>query len=201
MMQGRSLLVIPIMHTDTEAEIPINQKRESVVRSYWEEVRSYLLATVTEPSELVVYQDSLPDFPEEDLQHFIDSMTDIDSINYEILHWLQSKGARIVGTEDPQLVVEHSHFIQHYLALEAEGQQVREEYLKGDKIYVTKRDQYIARRIDQTLPPGKVGLLFIGVAHRPWEYLPGDIEVGMPERLVSPLIETRRLKNLYSKER
>ena len=38
-------------------------------------------------------------------------------------------------------------------------------------------DAYIARRIAETLPPGGVGLLFIGQAHSVVPHLPADIAV------------------------
>jgi hypothetical protein len=40
-----------------------------------------------------------------------------------------------------------------------------------------KRDAYIARRIGQTLQPGRTGVLFIGMMHHVESYLPADIVV------------------------
>ncbi|MEK7220546.1 MAG: hypothetical protein AAB253_05060, partial [candidate division NC10 bacterium] len=40
-----------------------------------------------------------------------------------------------------------------------------------------QRDEFIGRRIDETLKEGEVGILFIGLMHRVDRFLAPDIEV------------------------
>jgi hypothetical protein len=53
---------------------------------------------------------------------------------------------------------------------------------------LSKRDAYIGRRIDESLRPGRTGILFLGMMHNLEPFLPADIVVT---RLVPPGLERK----------
>jgi hypothetical protein len=55
--------------------------------------------------------------------------------------------------------------------------QAREEYARESERILRQRDEFIARRVDESLKEGEVGILFIGLMHRVDRFLPADIEV------------------------
>ena len=55
--------------------------------------------------------------------------------------------------------------------------QAREEYAREGERLLRQRDEFIGRRIDETLKEGEVGILFIGLMHRVDRFLAPDIEV------------------------
>ena len=55
--------------------------------------------------------------------------------------------------------------------------QAREESARESERILRQRDEFIGRRIDETLKEGEVGILFIGLMHRVDRFLPRDVEV------------------------
>jgi len=55
--------------------------------------------------------------------------------------------------------------------------QAREEYAREGERILRQRDEFIGRRIDESLKEGEVGILFIGLMHRVDRFLPRDIGV------------------------
>ena len=93
--------------------------------------------------------------------------------NYQLLLELAKKGATIMGTEDPKLLIEER--ARHHLIVN----QTDVAAPAYDEL-VEQRDESIAQRIDSTLKEGEIGLLFIGALHRVVERLPKDIQVHNP---------------------
>jgi len=64
------------------------------------------------------------------------------------------------------------------------------------------RDEYIAKRIKDTLSEGGMGILFIGLAHEVKRLLEQEMEISEPETLIGGSSEALREKlRLYGKER
>ena len=55
--------------------------------------------------------------------------------------------------------------------------QAREECASESERILRQRDEFIARRVDESLKEGEMGILFIGLMHRVDRFLPADIEV------------------------
>jgi hypothetical protein len=53
----------------------------------------------------------------------------------------------------------------------------REEYARESERILRQRDEFIARRVDESLKEREMGILFIGLMHRVDRFLPADIEV------------------------
>ncbi len=125
-----------------------------------------------------IYQDGLPICGKE--MAIINTLAKQGSPNHKIVQWLVDHGAKIVGTEDPQLLMQEYTFVKHILAAHNNGQRKEwvERYEKAAPELLKKRDFFIRERIDKTLLRGAIGLLFVGLLHRVDELLPIDIQVS-----------------------
>lgn len=78
---------------------------------------------------------------------------------YLIIEKLMKKGAEIHSTERAQLLLEEHEMWQEAVKGITPSNQKKESLLQA-------RDEFIARRICQTLPENEIGILFIGAAHK-----------------------------------
>ena len=99
---------------------------------------------------------------------------------YLFIDRLVRKGARLVGTESPELLREECQYVQEVTRV-VETQELPEgkyAWLKSKaKDILERRDDFIAARIDSTLKDGDVGILFIGAMHHVEKRLPDDIQI------------------------
>src|SRR5262249_53680159 len=93
--------------------------------------------------------------------------------NYRILLKLMERGATLEGTEDPDLLRTEYELIMSAAAGATDAG--RSEGVRAARLrdLLDQRDRFIARRIDATLAPGDIGILFLGALHRAVQKLPG----------------------------
>jgi hypothetical protein len=92
---------------------------------------------------------------------------------------LLARGATLLGTEDPQLLWEEYQNVKSALKNDAGAAGALEQTRQAarSKEILSKRDAYIGRRVGQALPPGRTGILFLGMLHNVESFLPADIIV------------------------
>ena len=208
MQQKRRLIIIPIIHTHADygenlgSKIPFDEKIEALKAQYWRNVFDYIKGLPLDYPELKVYQDGLPNVSPELVTYVVDRAK---PVNYDILRWLRTQGANIVGTENPELLDKEYNLLQATLIThptEEEYAEARLNYNRMKPISSEIRSEYIAQRIKATLPEGGMGILFIGLAHQVKRLLEQEMEVSEPEALIGGSSETLRKKlGLYGKER
>jgi len=104
--------------------------------------------------------------------------------NYRIRLRLMEQGARLEGTEDLDL-----RRTEYELTMKAApGTAVNvvgtSKDASAQQELLDQRDCFIAQRIDATLRPEEIGILFLGALHHAVEKLPDDVRVvSLPERL------------------
>lgn len=129
-----------------------------------------------------VYYDGLPDTSEARISRMLARS---DRPLDEIVKTLRFNGARIMGTEDPRIVAQLEHLVGQVSLLISVGNasdaQSKEDEL-GKLLIGTmdKRDQYIARRVGNTLKKGEEGILFQGISHNVRRFLDPSIRVSVP---------------------
>lgn len=137
-----------------------------IVGKFWQYLREALLALPLDYKNVKLYQDGLPVC---DLElEIVKKLAENENINYQILLELVKKGATIMGSEDPKLLIEERNLI------------IENGVTTLSNVYddlMERRDSYIAHRIDTTLKDGEIGLLFIGALHKVSDKLPSDIQV------------------------
>jgi len=206
MQQKRQLIIISIVHTQADfgilrSKVPVDQQYETMATQYWQAVSEYVQTLPVDFSKLRIYQDGLPDLSTEKVARIVD---EAQTPNYEVLRRLRDKGANIVGTESLPLLLQEYRGLQAIFNSENEEQkhEARLKYAKVSPYLLKGRDEYIAKRIKDTLSEGGMGILFIGLAHEVKRLLEQEMEINEPETLIGGSSEALREKlRLYGKER
>jgi hypothetical protein len=154
---------------------------------FWRTVRTELDRLNLDYHRVDLYQDGLPVCGRE--LEIVEKAAATGSENHQLLLDLLRRGAKLRGTEDPKLLLDEYRDIK--TALKDRPGTSSPEQTGGSSPYrqrLSKRDAYIGRRIDQSLQPGRAGILFLGMMHEVEPFLPTDIVVT---RLVPPRLGLR----------
>jgi len=172
---GRKLYIIPIIHNTADLGSfgsKVRSRRDAasspLIDDLWQQIHEHLLALDLNYSNLRLYQDSLPHCGFEIT--IVKDLASRGSANFRILCDLVEKGATLMGTESPDLLLQELNYAKY-------PETTQPEQLAKLAI---ERDRYIAKRIDQTLKEGEEGLLLIGMLHEVRTHLPASIEVNYP---------------------
>jgi len=148
-----------------------------VVEKMWEQIESVVASLPFNTGTVRIYQDGLPVCGHE--RDIVLELAGAGSRNHRALLELQARGATLMGTESPDLLVQE---YQLATAAFASGMTVRTEVRQKQlrDTLLEKRDRYIADRINGTLGAGESGILFMGMLHAVAKYLDADIKVVYP---------------------
>jgi hypothetical protein len=189
----KRLIYVPVIHTEADmGSVAEPLKREYIQRygpkkwqehinaihSMWQGIRQRIFTLGLEYKRTKVYQDGLPVCDKE--LAIASDLAEAGNENYKIISELLQRGAKLLGTEDPELLLEEYSYIKDVAKIDnlEEKERAIKEYEKKARDLLERRDQYIADRITKTLMEGEVGLLFIGMRHQVDEKLPQEIEVS-----------------------
>ena len=147
----------------------------ALIDKFWQSVRTGLDELDLDYHRVDLYQDGLPVCGKE-LQ-IVEETAAKGSDNYQLLMELLTRGATLTGTEDPKLLLQEYRSLKEGLATKLSDDRVAGNVSDGRCAVelLAKRDAYIARRIGETLLPGRTGILFLGMMHKVQSHLPGDI--------------------------
>jgi hypothetical protein len=143
----------------------------------WRGIRDRIEGMNLDYSNLRLYQDGLPACGRE--EQIVRDLARAGSQNHQLLADLMDRGARIVGTESPELLLEEYNLARETLAAQARGGPRGAGPRPGApaKALLQRRDRHIARRVAETLRSGETGLVFLGMLHSLAGLLPPDIEI------------------------
>lgn len=192
---ARALTYIPIIHTEAESGTLARSMRrlttqkfnreawkrnEDVITRMWEEIRRTVEAWKLPWGHVRLYQDGLPRCGRE--AEIVADLAGAGSPNHQLLLSLMKKGATLMGTESPDLLLEEYRLAQQILAAEnpEEAARIDARHETRRRSLLARRDQYIARRLNESLRAGETGLLFLGVLHSLDSRLAKDIRVSYP---------------------
>jgi len=147
------------------------------INEMWVGLKKRLFSMHLDYRKIYIYQDGLPVCGKE--LEIINDLAEKGSVNHRILRELIRRGALLMGTEDPQLLLEEYHYLQEiFRATGSDARQtIVKEYTKRTPLLLKKRDVFISKRIGETLLHGMTAILFMGLTHRIDELLPADIQV------------------------
>ena len=146
-----------------------------LVEDYWEAVRAALEELRLDYHRVDLYQDGLPVCGRE--LEIVKLAAAMGSENHQLLMDLAARGATLMGTEDPNLVMEEYQDVQTALAGRSPDRpspQCDDREPRSREL-LARRDAYIGRRIGELLRFGRTAILFLGIAHNVEPHLPGDI--------------------------
>lgn len=171
----RKLVLIPIIHTSVNLGSmsesikahylkqfgpSVWNQREEIVAKLWKDIQEKINVLDIDYKKVRIYQDGLPECGFE--QEIVRELAKAGSSNHQLVLSLIDKGAALMGTEDPQLLIQEYQLQQHVKDEFYSHQSQVEETAR----LLEARDRFIVNKIDQTLRPGETGLLFLGASHR-----------------------------------
>ncbi len=188
----RRLIYIPVIHTAADMGSKSEALKQESIRRFgvehwkrsrrvidevWEGIRAKLLTRDLPWERVRIYQDGLP-VSEKQLE-IATNVAARGSKNYHLVLELVDKGATLMGTESPELLLREYAHIQRIAETqaEAEREEAKRRYAAVSAEILQARDAFIARRIAETLQDGEVGLLFLGMMHEVDRLLPEGIQV------------------------
>jgi len=210
----RSLLYVPIIHSSADlgslakdvakrgrADLgeDLWEEHRKTVDGFWDALSNYFDSM--DVSGMKIYQDGML-AGEEIGRKIVEEGVKSGSRNYELVSKLLKKGAVLVKTEDFKLVKEER---DRLLAITRAKSTVHKiiaflqyKFVK-DKL-LNKRDNFIAKRVNETLKHGEQGILFIGAYHNIKDRLHNIIQLtGIKE--VEKVRQYHRLLPFYDKHR
>jgi len=185
----RKLVYIPIIHTTGDmgslasrleekgkaiSGEAVWEEHKHTVTGYWEAIARYFASF--DVTGYQVYQDGLVADGEIG-QRIVEEAAAKGSTNYRLLKNLAARGARIMKTEDPAIVLKEFENIKKIATaktLPGKSWAVL-KYEMAKKKLLEERDRTIAQAINDTLKDS--GILFIGAYHHVIPKLAGDIIV------------------------
>jgi hypothetical protein len=188
----RRLIWIPIIHTQADLGNMAESVRTLYVRKkgsakwakhvadidrLWRGIRTRIEKMHLDYAKVRLYQDGLPNCGHE--EQIVRDLARAGSQNHQLLADLMEKGATIMGTELPELLLEEYNLAREALVASGGGQPRKASPRQSQisKAVLERRDRYMAERVAQTLQPGETGLAFLGVLHSLAGRLPPDIEI------------------------
>ncbi len=191
---ARKLFYIPIIHTvadlgtlgpsirgKTRAALGRQglMQHAARVEQLWTEIERMAAELPVSAGAARVYQDGLPVCGRE--REIVSELAAVGNRNHKLLLKLAERGAVLMGTESPELLIEEYRLATDEFAAGSTAQTKIGEKKMGDTLLLLeKRDRYIANRINETLRAGESGILFMGMLHDVARYLDADIHVVYP---------------------
>ena len=179
----RRLIYVPIIHTEADMGSLSESLKKEYIKKYgvvkwnqhlkkindlWTGIDVRLEQRNLDYHRVRVYQDGLPVCGKE--LEIVQDIAKSGGRNHQLLLTLIQKGATLMGTEDPALLIKEYQLIKQ--TCEQNGVKNDSD---GRSDYMAERDAFIANRIDATLRDGEIGILFLGMLHKVYEKLPSGI--------------------------
>jgi hypothetical protein len=187
----RRLIWIPVVHAEADLGNMSELVRQTYVkrmgqakwarhvedvRQFWNQVQELIEKLGLAWERVRLYQDGLPNCGRE--AEIVGTIAKSGSFNHQLLLKLMERGAQIMGTESPALLIQEYELARRLLASGASGENGKSaECVEQNRLLLDQRDRYIAERIGQTLRRGETGLIFLGMLHSLKGRLSDDIRV------------------------
>ncbi|MFZ5867604.1 MAG: hypothetical protein ACOYXY_17100 [Thermodesulfobacteriota bacterium] len=189
---SRSLIYFPIVHNQADMGAFSESIRQAslerlgrsgwkrkleVIDRFWTEIEQTIDRFSLSFSQVRIYQDGLPVSGRE--VQIVEELARAGSRNYALLQRLIRRGAKVVGTESLELLLEEYELVKKALG-PGRASGARRTEKSSSASLLRRRDKFIAKRINDTLLPGEVGIVFLGMLHSLGPWLDKDIQVTYP---------------------
>lgn len=155
------------------------EEHRTAVKDFWRRLSDFLdeMLKPIDKKKLQIYQDGMPIGGEIAIKIFNDG-AEAGIVNYQIVRDLIQDGAQPEQTENPHLLKEEYEIIKEIFSAEstAEREQLSDKYKHRLYELGNERDQFIGKKIEETLKDGCLGILFIGATHDVIPSLPSEID-------------------------
>lgn len=165
--KGRKLYFVPLIYCEKEPQAEYLEK----FNKYWNQVENQVSSLELKLGKIDKIYHELISVGGEDGAKGIKALNDR---SYQIVENRLDKGTQLEATEEAELLTEFMDW-SRCLVIGLQNQkvftQVYEYYTEASK----KRNEHIAKHIDETLKPDEVGILFMREGHQ--IQFPSDIKV------------------------
>lgn len=210
----RTLIYVPVIHTSADlgslagdvtkrgiADLgeDVWKEHQRTVEGLWDAISHYFDSI--DVSGMKIYQDGM--VAEGEIgEKIVEEGIKLGSKNYELVSNLIRRGAILVKTEVFKLVKKERDRLLAITQAKSITQKIIAfiRYKLVKKRLLSKRDNYIAKRIDETLNNGATGIIFIGAYHNIKERLSKDIQITEIKD-ADKIREYQRLLPFYNKNR
>lgn len=192
---SRTLIYLPIVHTQADMGelggqvtratlLKVGQRglqrKLKTIEQVWDRLEAALARLDLSYDRVRLYQDGLPVCGRE-IELVLD-LAQRGSRNHQLLQRLMAQGATLMGTESGDLLRQEYDSARQNLPGPDRGRSAVAAARSRDlsAALLAQRDQFIARRIHDTLKAGETGILFLGLLHAVERYLDRDIRVIRP---------------------
>ena len=178
--------------TSAEADTSAGADYDRSVGEMWDGIARKLDEAHLSYPAVRIFQEAMPVCGME--KEIAESLAEQGSRNHRLLLDLIGQGARLEGTEDPDLLVQEHEYLTAFIGsrypptggvigtvptLREVGTEraAFEEYQTRSKALMEKRDAFIAARIKSAIREGELPLVFMGVRHQLDKQLEGDFMI------------------------
>lgn len=192
---NRLLIYFPIVHTDVDMGSMANdverrvkeksgedawQQNQQLKEQLWSGIESWFNQVQLPYEKIHIYQDGLP--VNDHVLAIVNELAAAGSRNHCVLKQLIEKGATLMGTESPELLLEEYQVAKdaHSGADGSQSNHTAENQQGAAKLLLERRDNFVAERINKTLPSDGIGIVFLGMLHTLEGKLDKDIQVIRP---------------------
>ncbi len=184
----RRLLIVPIIHGEEDLGSLARSVKEQKIRRLgfkgwrknvaavdraWARAEVFFASLPKNLRGWRLYQDGLPVCGRE--REIVAELAANGRRNHSLLRSLVDRGAELIGTESPALLIEELENARRSLS-GASGVLTPSNAAS----LLERRDRFMAARIAETLPPAGIGVLLAGALHNVGVYLPPDIVIERP---------------------
>lgn len=194
-MDNSALIYFPIVHTAEDmgnlshsirqAAMKVLGKqslkqKDQLVDRIWTAIEQAIDVLDLPFDKVRLYQDGLPICGRE--MEIVTDLADNGSRNHRLLVRMIRRGALLMGTESAELLLEEYRLIKQTVSGQYgdKATEKPEELKKQADILLQKRDQFIARRINDTLGPKETGIVFLGMLHNLEGLVDNEIQIDYP---------------------
>jgi len=130
------------------------EENQRLIEKFWDELEKEIFQLNLDLEQTRIYQDGLPCEGEMGMK-IVRSTAGLGSKNYQIIEKMVAKGARIVATENPELLIEERNLALDILkdSSTAEKEEATKKYIARKDILLEQRDAYIASILWRTKKP------------------------------------------------
>jgi hypothetical protein len=165
--KGRKLYFVPLIYCGRESSDEYLKK----FNRYWNQVEDKVSALEVKLGKVAkIYHELVPAGGEEGIK----AIKEINDKSYEIIKNRLDKGAQLESAEEGVLLAELMDW-SRCLAIGLQSQTVFTTVYKSYTEISNKRNEHIARQIDDTLKADEIGILFMREGHQ--VQFPEDIQV------------------------
>jgi len=154
-------------------------EHRDAVKEFWKRLGLFLdeMLNTVDKTTIQIYQDGMP-IGGEIAVKIIEDGAEAGIVNYQIIQTLIRNGAQVEQTESPHLLKEEYEIIKEIFSANstAEREQLSDKYKNRLYEIGTERDQYIGKKIGETLKDDGLGILFIGATHDVVPSLPSEVD-------------------------